>query len=723
MKKQVLTVLASSILTVHAYAASSLKSLGDEEMRSSTGQALLYMGTTDGSSLGGDYNNFKYYKMGFQADIEANLNIKTLQLGCGGVNGAGACDIDIENLSLTGVPTHVKNDGTPQWNYSGAQGVNERAASSAELRNPFVEFAIKNPDSSALREVVGVRLSAEGIKGYMTAGTYNDQPGDERNQGGINTFSGFITTAPSPVVSRTEPNVKFGLTRDQMINSPVKINALLGIINHSITAFSNISGMQTAPSGKVRDVEFNSWGVNIPQKVVEFDFPTTVVTGNRLSQLDLKVDNVPIGTIATGALDGPLNLTLSQATAGLDKTTFFMGEEGSRSWNVKATNDPWLDQPAVANPGGNTNRRITENLTPTEKKQINNTFLNAGYKVGDSGCLNGSGNVSTTACSFITGLTANVNVKQDFVRMHNLPVAKTDTTSNGCSQLKPCYDFNKGFYLSLQNQSLRWPGSTKAFYVVPDGAQGTIESSEYANTFVMYSDGRLKATYNGSNYAPSNGEWLKKEVADDYARRDYVANANGSFKAYYNGGNYNPANGETIRQEGVQSGDIAQRGWWMSFAEPLYFGRLEPTVTVPMTDVLPQVATFINDFFSQQLTDSSGNPLFADTQSYNSSPKLTTALGSSVNHNFGDPCRIGGSGGARACNAADITAGKIDAIPKYVVGLNTGDALNALFGAPMFVPLGNINVAGIPAVMEMSNLPLTNYQAVVPNCWGNLKFC
>lgn len=732
MKKQMLSVLASSILTVHAYAASSLTSLEDDEMRSATGQALLYMGTTSGSDLGSDYNDFKYYKMGLQADIEANLNIKTLQLGCGGVNGAGKCDIDIENLALTGVPTHVKSDGTPQWNYSGTAGANERAASSAQLRNPFVEFAIKNPTSASLREVVGVRLSAEGIKGYMTAGTFNDTAttangGNDAtanlNKGGIHTFSGFITTAPSPVVSRTEPDVKFGLTRDQMINSSVKINAVSGLINHSITAFSNISGMATPPSGAIDGTTYTSWGVNIPQKVVAFDFPTTVVTGNRMSQLDLKVDNVPIGTIATGALDGPLNLTLSAEVAGMDQTTFFMGKKGSRSWNVRATDDPWLAAPAAGSTSGAANTRITENLTPAEKVAINNAFLAAGYAVNSSGCWASGGAVSTTECSFITGLTANVNVKQDFVRMHNLPVAKTDTTSAGCSQLNPCYDFNKGFYLSLQNQNLRWPGSTKAFYVVPNGAQTDIPSTEYASTFVMYSDGRLKATYNGSNYVPNNGEWLKKEVADSYARRDYVAHANGSFKAYYTGNNFNAANGETLRQENVQSGDIAKRGWWMSFAEPLYFGKLEPRITVPMTDVLPQVATFINDFFSQQLTDSSGEPLFADQASYSAGTKLTTALGSSVNHNFGNPCRIGGGGSTRLCNAGDISAGKIDAIPKYVVGLNTGDALGALFGAPVYVPLGNINVAGIPAVMEMSNLPLTNYQAVVPNCWGNLKFC
>ena len=43
-----------------------------------------------------------YYKLGLEAKMELNLNIRNLQLGCGGRNGPGNCDIDIENLSLSG---------------------------------------------------------------------------------------------------------------------------------------------------------------------------------------------------------------------------------------------------------------------------------------------------------------------------------------------------------------------------------------------------------------------------------------------------------------------------------------------------------------------------------------------------------------------------------------------------------------------------------------------
>ena len=47
-------------------------------------------------------SNVGFYKLGLEAELEINANIRKLQLGCGGVNGAG-CDIDFDNVSLSGV--------------------------------------------------------------------------------------------------------------------------------------------------------------------------------------------------------------------------------------------------------------------------------------------------------------------------------------------------------------------------------------------------------------------------------------------------------------------------------------------------------------------------------------------------------------------------------------------------------------------------------------------
>lgn len=720
-KLGLLTALASSILIVNSVNATGLQALDETELSETTGQALLYMGTTNGSTIDPTYTNYKYYKMGFQADIEANLNIKTLQLGCGGINGAGGCDIDIENLSLTGVPTSVRADGTPQWNYSGAMNgtnlANERAASSAILRNPFVEFAIKGVGLST-REVVGVRLSAEGIKGYMTAGTYNDGLGQALNQGGINTFSGYIVADQVAASARTAP-VSFGLTEDQKIYAPVFIymQNLIGItvdLKARRTAYTDPAGManpaNTPPAG------FSNWGINMASIAVDFDFPQTVVTGNRMSQLNLKVDNVGLNTIVVSANDGPIYMALDRTVKagslasllGVDNpithSSFFMGRSGTRSLTVV---DP--DSAAYASMTAEQkaeNLKLAQLLNGTatgitsavERQKIQDKYAqlssiaNADIRVQKAatnhmGCVTGgtgSGiSVGVASCTTIDNLAANVAVKQDFKRMHNLPVAsaKMTGTLNGqtCSAAKPCYDFNQGFYLGLQKEALRWPGSKLAYY-----------------------------------YNPQTG--VKTEVPDNYIGKYYVLNANGTFNRF--GSNPNRDLGETMHQEAVSPGDIAQRGWWMSFSEPLNFGRLEVQKQIDMTTVLPQVATFINNFFLQQATDANGNPLYAipGADETKNIANVTTMY----------PNYIVADGNVKLdyTTTTNKNDGRIfAAVPKNQVILGQASATQASKGLPLYVPLGSINVKGVPAVMELADLPLSNYQAVVPNCWGNLKFC
>lgn len=63
----------------------------------------------------------------------------------------------------------------------------DRASSSAVLTNPFIEFAIKNPNSASTREVAGLRLSAEKFIGLLTAGTENTT-----RPNGINSISGYM---------------------------------------------------------------------------------------------------------------------------------------------------------------------------------------------------------------------------------------------------------------------------------------------------------------------------------------------------------------------------------------------------------------------------------------------------------------------------------------------------------------------------------------------------
>ena len=94
-----LSVLSAALCALPVW---SMSIMNDGELSTVDGQSLVtlsYLAPTDAGNFE-SANNIGFYKLGFEADVEANLNMKKLQLGCGGVNGAGACDLDIDNFSL-----------------------------------------------------------------------------------------------------------------------------------------------------------------------------------------------------------------------------------------------------------------------------------------------------------------------------------------------------------------------------------------------------------------------------------------------------------------------------------------------------------------------------------------------------------------------------------------------------------------------------------------------
>lgn len=127
--------------------------------------SLSYIAPNDSTNLMTKYSsgsNIGFYKLGLEVDMDLNANIRNLQLGCGGINGAGQCDIDIKNLSLSGLPANYNpSSGNPPD--FGAAG---RASTSALLTNPFMEFAVKNSNSASTREIVGLRFSAEKLQDF-----------------------------------------------------------------------------------------------------------------------------------------------------------------------------------------------------------------------------------------------------------------------------------------------------------------------------------------------------------------------------------------------------------------------------------------------------------------------------------------------------------------------------------------------------------------------------
>lgn len=287
-KQFALMVSIGALMSASAlsYAEVGLTSLTDTEMAAETGQALFNLSYLAPSQPGNNSTGIGFYKLGIEAELELNANIKNLQLGCGGANGVGACDIDIKNLGLSGLPDRNDANGNPVFD-SG------RPSTSAKLTNPFMEFAIKNPTSASTREIAGFRLSAEKIVGLLTAGTQNTTlPTD-----GIQRFSGFMQIA-STTGSTTTQATKFGQTADQTITGRVK-GSVIGIpFERQIKSY---------PAAGQPGGDANTTGITVPSMGVNFTIPNFTVNGVRqqnavINGVKSTIANIPLST-PVGAAD------------------------------------------------------------------------------------------------------------------------------------------------------------------------------------------------------------------------------------------------------------------------------------------------------------------------------------------------------------------------------------------------------------------------------------
>ena len=185
--------------------ADALLEMDDTELRDIQGQGLFVADMIRGDELAGanDYSiPFNFYRIGMDGEMQMNLNMSKLQLGCGGVNdhlsGHAGCDIDIDYVSMMGRDGYQA--GAPQ--------------SPMVLDRPYIELAIKN-DGTPHREVVGIKIGAAMVDGFMSTGRrYYQGQLNEENTGyasqctpgasigtgvvgchsGLNSVSGFLGT-------------------------------------------------------------------------------------------------------------------------------------------------------------------------------------------------------------------------------------------------------------------------------------------------------------------------------------------------------------------------------------------------------------------------------------------------------------------------------------------------------------------------------------------------
>ncbi len=132
-----------------------MTAMDDQALSEVDGQALLNLVKESDTGQGLDF-----YKLAISAELSLNTNIKRLQLGCGGDNGADGCDIDISNLSFGCVanasgtcitlPTTVA--GQPKGIDYNNDISNQNQLKDFVLTNPFFQFAIQGGTQASTRQ-------------------------------------------------------------------------------------------------------------------------------------------------------------------------------------------------------------------------------------------------------------------------------------------------------------------------------------------------------------------------------------------------------------------------------------------------------------------------------------------------------------------------------------------------------------------------------------------
>ncbi len=213
------------LMTTGMAASAAMTPMADQELSSTTGQdSLLAMNVINPGELGNPNDNVGFYKMTLNAKLDMNANARRVQLGCGGVNGADGCDIDINYLRFAGLGAVDPTTGRP---------INDKGPSTDfEQINPFFEMAIANPNSPTGRKIVGMRFGAEQARGIISNGT---RPVDANNNPiSINRTPVTYNTGLGTVTNEVyDPNEHTGVNQisaviDQMIITngtvPIKIN-------------------------------------------------------------------------------------------------------------------------------------------------------------------------------------------------------------------------------------------------------------------------------------------------------------------------------------------------------------------------------------------------------------------------------------------------------------------------------------------------------------------
>jgi hypothetical protein len=150
--------LSLAFLCLPSILSAEMASMQDAEMSNVAGQALFVAS----KQTVGSYN---FYRMGFDASLELNANIKELRLGETFNGTTNNADIIALNVAL-GCIANASNTCVDSTSGTGTQ------LKPFTMLRPYIQVAVKNDGSRATREVVGIRLGAENVSGPMSIGNF-----------------------------------------------------------------------------------------------------------------------------------------------------------------------------------------------------------------------------------------------------------------------------------------------------------------------------------------------------------------------------------------------------------------------------------------------------------------------------------------------------------------------------------------------------------------------
>ncbi|MDO8331154.1 MAG: hypothetical protein Q7T36_11855 [Fluviicoccus sp.] len=326
---------ACCFLAADAY---SLELMDDESLSVETGQSLFNSNTVTNGSM-------TFFRLMVDAELQLNMNINKVALGCDGPNGTGVCDIDIDRLRLAGTSASSASDSGPGTDFM--------------MRRPFLEFAIKNNNVAATRQVSGIRFGALESLGSMSFG---ENPGNNAaDDFGLNRFSGDMNVT---LLNTTMSNVK----------------ACLGVLVFGVCGGINLSGSANVASHNQsftlsRATKINDIGPMsaFSNNIFPFGLPTTLSNTHLLDQsLDTLHQIIVEDPSSGGQPTKDFYIGLQKESVNWQKisTGSFAGVAAQQGW--------WLSVPKV----------VIEDITSNQLIQLG-TFAAAVGIIGFAVNING----------------------------------------------------------------------------------------------------------------------------------------------------------------------------------------------------------------------------------------------------------------------------------------------------------------------------------------------